>query len=187
MADRPRQVTTHLPSSEEAFNSCQEEETCRLEEVFSGAPFSSFAAAAVICHLFNLIMHHVHRSKPDDDPENYEYGRYWNRHRELDNLLSSAFMFLPERFRLPQNVRDPVAVHTNLNLHASLICLHNSAYEMARDFDLPEHVRQITKARLSTTAQEVVNIVKLTSHSNPGYVSHVVQITLAALPFLSTC
>lgn len=116
-------------------------------------------------------MQHVHRSRPDDRRGDYEYGRWWNRHRELDNLLASAFMFLPEPFRLPRHVRDPVAVHTNLNLHASLICLHNSAYEVAREHDLPAHVRQTTMTRLSTAAQEVVNIVKLTSHSNVGFVS----------------
>lgn len=172
------QVTTHLPSSEEAFASCQEEAACRLEDVFQGATYSSFAGAAVVCHVFNQIMQHVHRSRPDDRRGDYEYGRWWNRHRELDNLLSSAFMFLPERFRLPTHVRDPVAVHTNLNLHASLICLHNSAYEVAREHDLPAHIRHTTMTRLSTTAQEVVNIIKLTSHSSVGFVS--------APPFPST-
>lgn len=117
-------------------------------------------------------MHHVHRSRPgDDDPGDWEHGRYWARHRELDNLLASAFIFLPERFRLPQRLRDPGAVHTNLNLHASLICLHSGARDMAREYDLPAHVRRATADRLATAAQEVVNIVKLTSHSHAGYVS----------------
>lgn len=80
-------------------------------------------------------------------------------------------MFLPERFRLPNHLRNPVAVHTNLNLHASVICLHNSAYEIADENNLPQHVKDNSKTRLLTAAQEVVNIVKLTSHMNAGYVS----------------
>ncbi|ROW12659.1 hypothetical protein VMCG_00177 [Cytospora schulzeri] len=171
-------VTTHLPSSEEAFSQCREEKTCRLEDVFTGSSYSSFAGAAIICHIFNQILKHVHRSKPGDFPDNFEHGPYWNRHRELDNLLSSAFMFLPEKFRLPKHVRDPVAVHTNLNLHASVICLHNSAYEMANEHNLPESVKQMSKTRLLTASQEIVNIVKLTSHANAGYRSPLVSLAL---------
>lgn len=116
-------------------------------------------------------MKHANRSQPGDCGENFEYGKYWNRHRELDNLLSGAFMFLPERFRLPQNVRDPVAVHTNLHLHAAVICLHNSAYEMANEHNLPQHLKSMIKTRLLSASNEVVNIVKLTSHTNASYVS----------------
>lgn len=116
-------------------------------------------------------MKHVHHQKQDDNPENFEYGKYWVKHRELDNLISSAFMYLPENFRLPQHLKDPVAVSTNLNLHASTVCLHNRAYEMAVEHNLPEHVKMMSKTRLETTAQEIVNIVKLTSHTKAGYVS----------------
>lgn len=168
------QVTTHLPSSEEAFNQGRPEATCRLDDVFTGAHYSSFAAAAVICHVFNRIMKHLQhdaRQRDGDNPHDYEYGKFWTRHRELDNLVSSAFMYLPEHFRLPRHLKDPVAVHTNLNLHASTICLHNRAYEMAVEHNLPEHVKMATKTRLETTAHEVVHIAKLTSHSNSGYVS----------------
>lgn len=172
------EVTTHLPSSEEAFNTCTEETASRVEEVFSGASYSAFAGAAVICYIFNQILKHVHRTKPDDGRDNYDFGRYWRKHRELDNLLSSAFMFLPERFRLPNNLRDPVAVHTNLNLHASIICLHNSAYEMTKEHDLPDHVKQTSKTRVLTAAQEIVTVVKMTSHSNVGYKSPLVALAL---------
>lgn len=139
--------------------------------MFTGSRYSSFAGAAVICHIFNLIMKHMHHARRDDNPQDFEYGKYWNRHRELDNLVSSAFMYLPESFRLPKHLKDPVAVHTNLNLHASTICLHNRAYEVAIEQNLPEHIKMVSKTRLETTAQEIVNIVKLTSHSNTGYVS----------------
>lgn len=116
-------------------------------------------------------MKHANRSQPSDCPGDFAYGKYWNRHRELDNLLSGAFMFLPERFRLPQNVREPVAIHTNLNLHAAVICLHNSAYEMANEHNLPDHLKSTIKTRLLSASNEVVNILKLTSHTNAGYVS----------------
>ncbi|PSR78720.1 hypothetical protein BD289DRAFT_508902 [Coniella lustricola] len=174
----PDEVTTRLPCSEEAFQQCRPEPACRLQDVFTGSSYSSFAGAAVICHIFNRIMKQVHRSKPSDSPDNYEYGRFWNNHRELDNMLSSVFMFLPEGLRIPAHMKDPVAVHTNLNLHASVICLHNCAYEKAVEHGFPENVRTMLKTRLVTAAEEVVNIVKMTSHTNAGYRSPLVALAL---------
>ncbi|KAI1460659.1 hypothetical protein F4805DRAFT_371255 [Annulohypoxylon moriforme] len=158
------EVTTMLPASESAFENGQEEKTYSLHEAFKGQPYSSFSGAVLICHIHNQILKHVHKPKPNDNPDNYEYGEYWQRHREIDNTLSSAFVFLPQIFRLPDNYRDPVAVHTNLNLHASIICLHHAAIERIDTYKLPESAKKISHDRLLTAAQEIVNIVKLTSH-----------------------
>lgn len=143
--------------------------TCSLHDAFKGVKYSSFASAVIVCHLFNQILRHVQRRKPSDNPENYEYGEYWERHRDIDNAISSAFMFLPEAFRLPEHYRDGTAVHTNLNLHASVICLHHAAIERIDAYKLPDHVKKLSVDRLSMAAQEIVNIIKLTGHvsSNP--------------------
>lgn len=81
-------------------------------------------------------------------------------------------MYLPGSFRLPDNYRDPIAVHTNLNLHASIICLHHAAIETIESYKLPESAKKICHDRLSTAAQEIVNIMKLTSHVNSGPVNN---------------
>jgi hypothetical protein len=164
------QVTTHLPASEEAFITGVEEKSWPLLDVFKGASYSTFGANVVVCYIFGQLLKHAHRPMPDDRPEDTEYGPFWKRHRELDNMLSSAFMFLPERFRLPSNVRDPLAVQANLNLHAAAICLHNAACEKADKFKLP-HIKQTSRTRALTAAQEIVDIIKLTSHLRRGYVS----------------
>jgi hypothetical protein len=145
--------------------------TCTLEDAFKGASYSSFAGAILVCHLFNMILKHVHRPKPDDNPQNYEYGEYWKRHREIDNAISSAFMFLPEHFRLPENYGDPTAVHTNLNYHAALICLHLAALEKIEKYQIPIFAKKASETRLFTAAQEIVNIIKMTSHMKTNPVS----------------
>ncbi|KAI1353101.1 hypothetical protein F5Y01DRAFT_323583 [Xylaria sp. FL0043] len=161
------QVTTRLPATEAAFHSGQPMETCTIHDVFKGDhSYSSFSGTIVVCHLFNMILKHAHRPKENDNPENYEYGEYWKRHREIDNTISSAFMFLPEPFRLPENYREPTAVNTNLNLHASIICLHHAALERIETYNLPEFAKRISQDRLSAAAQEIINIIKLTSHLN---------------------
>lgn len=171
-----RQITTRLPSSEEAFNSGREEKTSKLQEAFKGASYSVFAGSVLQCHLFNQILKHVHRPPPDDRPEDVEYGRFWTRHRELDTTLSNAFMYLPERFRVPPNHRNPIAVHTNLNLHASVICLHHAACDKADEYKLPPHVKKASLDRLVTAAQEIVNIMKLQAHVKSGYVSELENV-----------
>ncbi|KAK7940862.1 binuclear zinc transcription factor [Apiospora aurea] len=165
----PSEVTTHLPCSEAAFRNGEEAESCTLNEALKGYPYSSFASSVVICHFFNEILKHVHRPRPDDFPENYEFGRYWTRHRDLDSTLSSAFMFLPEGFRLPDNYCDRTAVHTNLNLHASIICLHHAAIDKVDKHKLPNHLKKASHTRLLTAAQEIVNIMKTinTTKSHP--------------------
>jgi hypothetical protein len=163
-------VTTRLPSSEEAFKHGREEKTPTLKEAIDGATYSTFAGAVIICHLFKQILKHVHRPTPNDRVQDVEYGEFWKRHRDIDNTLSSAFMFLPERFRLPKNIRDPVAVQTNLNLHASVICLHNAARDAADKFHLSGQIKRMSLDRSLTAAQEIINIMKLTSHLTNGFV-----------------
>lgn len=143
-----------------------------LDEAIRGAQYSSFACTIVVCEGFKGILNHVHRSKPDDRPEDLQNGNFWKRHRELDNNLTSTFMFLPESFRLPHNIRDPAAIYANLNLHASVICLHHASLEMTEKHNLSDTVRKASMTRLKTSAEEIVNIVKMTSHHTSIFVSH---------------
>ncbi|KAI1854719.1 hypothetical protein JX266_000837 [Neoarthrinium moseri] len=124
------------------------------------------------------ILKHVHRPKPDDNPQNYEYGDFWKRHRELDNTLSSAFMFLPEDYRLPENYQDPTAINLNLNYHASIICLHLAAFEKMDQYKLPLFAKKASESRLMTAAQEIVNIVKMASHLKSSFRSPMTAISL---------
>ncbi|KAI0024836.1 hypothetical protein F4780DRAFT_479255 [Xylariomycetidae sp. FL0641] len=182
-------ITTHLPATESAFHTGEPMETCTIHDAFKGHSYSSFAGAILICHLFNQILKHVHRPKPNDHPENYEYGEFWQRHREIDNTLTSAFMFLPESFRLPDSYRDQTAVHTNLNLHASTICLHHAALDKIEGHGLPDSAKQDSQNRLRTAAQEIVNIMKLTSHlsMNPKSPLAALSLYCAASVYVYLC
>ncbi|KAK4231582.1 transcriptional activator protein acu-15 [Podospora fimiseda] len=162
-------VTTHLPASEQAFANGKEEKTTPLHQGFNSPDISSFAGKVIMCYIFIQLMKHAHRPMPDDHPEDPHGGPFWKRHSQLDNTLSSAFMFLPERFRLPRNIRDPVAVQMNLNLHAAVICLHNVASEKAEKFNLPTHIKQASMARALNAAREIAEIVKQTHNIKAGY------------------
>ncbi|KAI5868090.1 fungal-specific transcription factor domain-containing protein [Durotheca rogersii] len=183
------EITTLLPASDSAFNRGEPEQTTSLHDAFKGRVYSSFAGAILVCHIFNQILKHVNKPKPNDNPDNYEYGEYWQRHREIDNTLSSAFMNMPESFRLPENYRDLIAVHTNLNLHASIICLHHSAIDAINTFSLPDFAKKASEARLTAAAREIVYIIKLTSQVNLYPKSPLAALSLycAATVFIYLC
>ena len=149
--------------------------------MFSGEGYSTFAGAVVTVHIFIQLLNHIHRAAPNDLPGDLQHGKFWQRHREIDTNLSSAFMFLPERFRLPKYIRDPVAVHQNLNLHASVICLHNAACDKADKFHLPSHIKQASRTRCLTAAYEIVNIMKMTSHISIRYVRNPLPLVTTML------
>ncbi|WZH42665.1 ZnII2Cys6 transcription factor [Fusarium acuminatum] len=157
-------IATRLPASEEAFNEDRKEEAPFLDDAIQGAQYAGFAGTIVTCQINKMILRHVNRSKPDSRCEDVMHGSFWTRHRDLDNTLSSLFMFLPEKFRLPENIRDVSALHLNLNLHAAVICLHHAAIEKADRYNLPAHVKQGSVARLRAAAEEVVNTMRLTSN-----------------------
>ncbi|KAL7785315.1 hypothetical protein V8C43DRAFT_291114 [Trichoderma afarasin] len=165
-------IMTRLPASEEAFASGEEEQTPYLDEALQGAPYGGFSASLVLNHILTAIMSHVHLIKPSDHPEDIMNGTFWKRHRRLDNQLSCLFMFMPDRFRLPDNLRDPLATYINLNFHASVICLHHVALETIEKNELDDSLRKDSLCLLKNAAEEIVSIVKMTSHrsslfSNP--------------------
>ncbi|KAH6849737.1 hypothetical protein B0I37DRAFT_369719 [Chaetomium sp. MPI-CAGE-AT-0009] len=180
------QITTHLPASEDAFTSSTEEQSFPLRDAFRGSSYSIFAGNVIISHVFTRLLKHAHRAEPDDLPQDPEFGAFWKRHRELDNMLSDGFLYLPERFRLPQNIRDPNAVQANLNLHAAVICLHIAAREKADQFKLAG-IRQTSRTRLLTAAQEIIDILKASGDVTAGYRGPLMALSLyfAALVYIA--
>ncbi|KAJ4309057.1 hypothetical protein N0V84_011731 [Fusarium piperis] len=171
-------IATRLPSSEDAFLADREEEAPFLSEAFRGAQYTGFAGTVITCEVFKSIVRHVHTARPYDGCDDVMNGTYWTRHRELDNTLSSLFMFLPEKFRMPENIRDASATHLNLNLHASIICLHHAAIEQVEKHGLPDHIKQNSVARLRAAAEEVVNIIRINTHATLFFRSPLCALSL---------
>ncbi|KAK0621231.1 hypothetical protein B0T17DRAFT_617704 [Bombardia bombarda] len=175
------EVTAQLPISEDAFNGGKQEKSYTLQDALKGhSEYSVFGSAVVTSYIFNQLLKHVHRPMPNDRPEDPELGMFWKRHRELDNMLSNTFMSLPECFRLTKQTNDPIVAHTTqLNLHASVISLHNLASDKAMRFNLPSHILHASKIRSATAAREIVNIMKMTRPNKMvGYKSPLVAFSL---------
>lgn len=173
-----KDTTTHLPASEDAFNTGLQETSPTLQEAFGGFSYTSFASTVIISYLFNELLNHVHRPKVSDRPDDLQDGPYWKRHREIDNNLANAFMFLPEKFRLPTNITDTVALQVNLNLHASVVCLHSAACDAVNKYGLDKRLGERSKVRRLNAAREVVKIMRLARETVSPYKTPLVALSL---------
>lgn len=125
---------------------------------------SSTGAIVLMATLFGHNLVHLHRPEPNDHPEDISNGEYWKRHRKMDNILSTTFMFLPYHLRLPANIRDFNVVFLNLNIHTSTICLHQAAILTAGKHKLDPKIMKQSQMRCSMAADEIIGIMRLTSH-----------------------
>lgn len=165
------EIQTRLPASEDAFASSREETAPFLEEVYDGAHYSSFASTIVSCNIFKSILQHVHHPKASDRPDDIFEGRFWERHREFDNMLLSLVMFVPPALKLHAGQKDAAAIYLNLNLHASIICLHHAAIEQVEKYKLSDSVREASELRMKTSADEIASIAKMAASMTQAFKS----------------
>ena len=113
--------------------------------------------------LFGRNLHHLHRVSPQDKDHDLN-GEFWKRHRTLDNIILSTSLSLPGYLRLPEGINDPAVVFTNMCLHTSTICLHQAAIFKAEKNDMPAQIAAESKRRCIIAADQITNIMKMTSH-----------------------
>ena len=162
-----------MPSSEEAFVAGREETAPFLNDVLEGdSSYSSFASTIVVCNVFKMVSKHNLRSKKASGRKDLANGKFWSQHRDLDNTLSSLFMFLPQNLQLLHSHRNHYAVHANLGFHATVISLHHTALAVIDQDELGASTKTPSLCRLRTAAEEIANIIKISAHTMAKFVSH---------------
>ncbi|KAI9641400.1 hypothetical protein NHQ30_010202 [Ciborinia camelliae] len=162
-----KRIYTNLPCSNDAFDLGIEEKTCSLAEALTpegASTISSFAGVVLSACLFGQNTEHMFKSSSDDGANDIANGEFWKRHRRMDNILSSTFMFLPDHLRLPAGLRDPSIVFFHMNIHCSTICLHQGAVLTAERENISQSVIQQSEARSLMAAEEITNLMRLISH-----------------------
>ena len=168
------QIITNLPASEESFERGIEEKSVSLAEALTpgGTPhISPFAGVILSASLFGHNFQHLHRTGPDERPDDYAGGEFWKRHRKMDNVLSNTFMFLPDGLRIPNALRDMNVVFMHMNIHASIICLHQAAILTAERHGISPNVIKQCRDRSLMAAQEITSIMRFCSHVDASQVS----------------
>lgn len=167
------QILTNMPSSEEAFEKSKPMPSVSLEQVLQpgGAEkMQPFGAIALTAALFGRNLLHLHRPGPDDRDGDLN-GGFWTRHREIENILLSISLSLPDSLRLPGGLPDPNIVFMNMCIHTSAICLHQAAIFKADKYRLPITVSNESKIRCVTAAAEIASIMRMISHMDLSAVS----------------
>lgn len=133
---------------------------------------SLFGSVISSIALFNYNFQHLNRPGPNEHPNDPTNGEFWKRHRKLDNLLSNVFMSLPSQLKLPYGSRNMHVIILHMNIHASFICLHQAAIQMASRHHVEPKLIRRSRDRSLVAAEEITNVMRLISHvdaSNLGY------------------
>jgi hypothetical protein len=170
------QIITNLPSSEISFEHGVEESTPSLAEAMTpggASNISPYGGVIMAATLYGHNFEHLHRSGPNERPEDFTGGDFWKRHRHIDNVLSNTFMFLPDHLRTPYVSQDMNVLFMHMNIHASIICLHQAAIVTAQRYKLEPSVIRTSRTRNLMAAQEITNLMRMCSHVDAYSVSFV--------------
>jgi hypothetical protein len=135
-----------------------------------GSGLQAMGLIVLTAAMFGRNLLHLHRPGPDDHDEDIN-GGFWNRHRQVEQILLQTSLSLPDHLRLPSGLTDPNVVFANMCLHTSAICLHQAAIFKADKYRLPVNVSNESKIRCVTAAAEIASIMRMISHMDLGAVS----------------
>lgn len=126
-----------------------------------GQTFSAFAARVLAASHFQQAVQHAAKTSSDEDTRDMKTSSHWKRHREIDNDLAMLLHCLPDDVRLPNSIRCQNATFVNIIIHTSVICLHRSAISTAQKVGMSEDMVCQSRARLTTAAEEILNILRM--------------------------
>ena len=164
---------TVLPASDEAFEKSSPMVSPSLEQAFSMAAsnhVSAISAVIMIACLLGRNLTHLHRPEPNDNEEDLN-GAFWQRHRQLESILSNIALALPDHLRVPAGLPDPNVIFMNMLLHTSVVCLHQAAIFKADRNRLAQSIINESRSRCLAGAQEITRIMKMMSHIDLNTVS----------------
>jgi hypothetical protein len=170
-----RDIMTLLPTSDEAFEKSRPQTAPSLEQAFQNAAakdVSSTSAVILISCILGRNLTHLHRPTPHDNEEDLN-GTFWQRHRQLENLLDNIALSIPDHLRIPSGLPDPNVIFMNMLLHTSVICLHQAAIFKADRNKLNVNIIHDSRQRCLSGAAEIARIMKMMSH---------VDLTTVSLP-----
>ncbi|KAJ9623490.1 hypothetical protein H2203_005752 [Taxawa tesnikishii (nom. ined.)] len=127
---------------------------------------------------FGRISVHLDAASSDDGPGATD--SFWDRHREIDHLISMAFLSLPPGLNMSSVYPNVEFYH--MNLHAATITLHNAVVRRAQDNGMEAEAVNRSERRSGTAAEEILEAVKSMAHKEPKSMNSMKEVTKVA-PF----
>lgn len=170
-----KQISTHLPSSETAFENDMHVQGFQLQDAFNDytpleqSPFAAVIfATAILGRSLELSMFRTASPTTDMISE-----KFWEQHRVLDNWIAQIFIELPHTLTLFGTVTNSNILFFHLNLHSTIIMLHQQAIRMVEKQGLSPLIAQRSFQRCLISAQHVkTTIISCLTGTDPLVVSH---------------
>lgn len=106
---------------------------------------------------------HLYRSKPGDNPHDLN-GRFWDRHRELDNTITDINLSLPRRSRLHLEETNPDVIVMHMFLYSSTIFTHQVAAMQAEKHSLSNETIEDSQRRCLIAANGIASVMRAVTH-----------------------
>ncbi|KAI4211987.1 MAG: hypothetical protein LQ351_005327 [Letrouitia transgressa] len=167
------EITTFLPSGGSFDTETAIATTTSLKEAMkqpAKACYTPFAGAVIMAAFTGRCLRHLQRShKTEIDPD-FSYD-FWTQHYSIDQAIVQTFVSTLGHLNIPNAINningtsDPNVLFLNMNMHTTVICLHQAAAMQAEKSGLPATVVMESEHRITTAAQQVANIMRLTQNS----------------------
>lgn len=137
-------------------------------------------------HLLRECFEFNHSSPLQPGDGDFERTMFWHKYSQLETNLEVAFTTMPENLRCPENSYDTNAVKTNLELHASTLCLYRAALGRAQRENQPVPA---IEAKAHPAADQIVTIIALATDIDARFRNPFVAFAafMAASIFLHDC
>ncbi|KAL8915137.1 MAG: hypothetical protein Q9172_006936 [Xanthocarpia lactea] len=136
------------------------------ESVVPGSTlYSPFAGAVLVAGFSGRCLRHLQNAHKADAENEYTYD-FWSNHYSIDGAmnqtLSSSLKHLNIAFGADsiEDVTDPNTIFLNMNMRATIICLHQAAIVQAEKSSLPATLIAESENRTLAAAQEIASIMK---------------------------
>ena len=141
----------------------------------------------MLSNLCGRTVSHIHRVDPDEDGNEPDVV-FWRRHRRLDKVLLDCLQHLPERMKLHSAVQNPNIVMIHMNIHSSIICLHQTALERNDQTTggSPGNSISESRQRCLTAAENIATLLRVVGPEIMAHVSTFCYTAIISVPTASS-
>ncbi|KAL8729265.1 MAG: hypothetical protein Q9166_004886 [cf. Caloplaca sp. 2 TL-2023] len=134
------------------------------------APYSPFAGAVVMAGFCGRCLRHLQNAHKADVESDYTYD-FWANHYSIDGMIVQTLLSSLNHLNIPngvdsvQGLSDPNTIFLNMNMRATVICLHQAAVVQMEKTSLPATLIAESESRALKAAQEIAHIMKISQNS----------------------
>lgn len=122
---------------------------------------SSFSGVILATTLLAREYEHIQQSSTFQNVKDCNDTSFWDRHRKIDNALSTTFLYLPEHLKTAHELHDPNAIFLGMALQAATICLHRTAISKSLNCQVYSDTVSQSLARCTTAAHAIATTIRL--------------------------